>query len=559
MNKHTGELPVSVINEQQQRLLENTEMVHKILIRDDFSSVREELTSSLPPFTLSEFITEWKASDDRIVKIPIIHAHDHVQPPSIQQHEDDGDPFTALMPVDLISQTLKRAFFVFVQNSASADTPNFEPYVSMIHKLYGQIRSLIPSRPDLHPLLNDDDVKVSACSADEMLTPLVQAGEALMLLEAPIRTESTSEWLRCVKWLKSGKDEDAGGSNGDDTFGMEMVEFAIASTVFLLIKADICCMDIAHEYLLNVVPYIKRVGNDYERNRFQKKYGAYPNSSVPYTKEWLRIIYKKCEVDESISTTKGAVTTIIRTQGFVNHLLFYNSAGQAMLMPEIFEMDLAWMNQIRSICRSAVIGSALFLHACNIASTSSQSMAYVHPLPDSLRLCKDLLVTALTKKYNSNQDLEDEVVSAVENIAKTLCPSLITDKLQFLRGCSIATIRGEDQVLNVLDGRLRNFFLAMCAQDSPFLKSRQVPAEIKTGKQASSQLHSLKSTSKGVSHHKQILIDSACQRGLSFFAEDLAVACDMAASMIDLAWNNYGELLLIPLFREVMREEEWID
>jgi len=544
-------------------------MVHKILIRDDFSSVREELTLSLAPFTFSEFITDWKASDDdQIMKIPIIHAHDYnVQSSSsTQQHEvGDGDPLTALMPVDLISQTLKRAFFVFVQNSASADTPNFEPYISMIHKLYGQIRSLIPRRPDLHPLLNDDDVKVSACSANEMLTPLVRAGEALMLLEAPIRTESTSEWLRCVKWLKDDKDEEASGrgSNGDDTFGMEMVEFAVASTVFLLVKADVCCMDIAHEYLLNVVPYIKRVGNDYERNCFQKKYGAYPNSSVPYTKEWLRIIYKKCEVDESsiiaTATTKEAVTTTIRTQGFVNNLLFYNSVGQTMPMPEIFEMDLAWMNQIRSICRSAVIGSALFLHACNITSTPSQSMANVHPLPDSLRLCKDLLATKLTKKYNNNQDLEDEVVSAVENIAKTLCPSLITDKLQYLRGCSIATIRGEDPVLSVLDGRLRKLFLTMCAQDSPFLKSRQVPAEIKTGKQASYRLHSVASRSKGVSHHKRILIDSACQRGLSFFAEDLAVACDMAASMIDLAWKNYGQLLLIPLFREVMREEEWID
>ena len=418
-------------------------MVHSILIRDDFSNIREELTSSVPPFTLSEFITKWKSSDVQIIKIPLNHSHAR----SSTQGTGDDDPFTALMPVDLISQTLKRAYFEFVQTSASDPKANFAPYISMIHKLYGQIRALVPSRPDLHPLLNDDDVKASTCCcADEMLAPLIQAGEALVLLEAPIRTESTSEWLRCAKWLQSGKDENMGG-NGD-TFGMNMVEFSVASTVFLLVKADLCSMDIAHDYLLKVVPYIKRIGNDYERDCFQKIYGAYPNNcSVPYTKEWLRSIYKKWEVDETTSvilkTNKEAVTRTIRTQGFVNSLLFYNNVDLVMPMPEIFEMDVAWMNQIRGICRSAVIGSALFVQVCRITSTpSSQTICSVHPLSDSLRSCKDLLAAALTKKYSNNQDLEDGVVSSVENIAKTLCPSLTTAKLHSLRGCSIAIIRG---------------------------------------------------------------------------------------------------------------------
>ena len=546
------------IRPTQTQILQNATLVHSILL-----SKEDDDTVIIKPFVESEFSSlheffsvYWKSfsSNSADESLSVVE-------------EDFGN---TLQPQQLVSQTMKRAFYDYAIeqasknddfnhiNHASEEKKNtevsydrdFTPYISIIHKLYTRIKELVPNRTDLHPYLDCSKIKIE--SIDDMLVPLIPAAEALVRLEAPIRVNTTSSWLQIVQTKSI--------TECATLYEMEKnpAEFAVSSVVFLLIKSDLCSIDIANTYIRQSIPYIRSIGVEYEQERFQSMYGSWKDGccKVPHTKEWLSKMWVSSEEESDvICRGENYIEKVICSVAFVDQLLF---TASRLSMPEIFMMDNTEIGQIRKICQAAVIGSSLALHACNAVSVSTKSIS-MYPLENNIKALRDRLTCAIVRKHKNSAILEDDVGNLICSLARELGTSEISRKQEInLRGICVSALRGTDPVLSVLDKRLRIFFRDnLKSQD--FSVKQNIPGILQSGQKIS--IHSSSKTSKPMPSNmrRQRLIELACQQGFAFYADDIVTAFDMAESIIDLVWRNYGNDLLIPVYQSISKEYEWID
>jgi hypothetical protein len=107
-------------------------------------------------------------------------------------------------------------------------------------------------------------------------------------------------------------------------------------------------------------------------------------------------------------------------------------------------------------------------------------------------------------------------------------------------------LRGEDPVLKLLNGRMKECFGQLVVKLRPETAASSanvVPAALKSGRPMV-----VDGTAAPVEQRSDPFLKEAhqlfCSRGLAFYASDLAQAAKQAAQVIELAWKLYGDVFL---------------
>mmetsp|Transcript_27169 Transcript_27169/g.40189 ORF Transcript_27169/g.40189 Transcript_27169/m.40189 type:complete len:436 (-) Transcript_27169:758-2065(-) len=310
---------------------------------------------------------------------------------------------------DQISKTMKRAFFKNIEDLMSNN--EYEPYIKLLLELHDSIRLLVPRRTDLHGRLDNEEVLREKVKND-LIIPLIKAGEALSMLEAPDRAKSTTDWLRLIGPASSS----TGGSSPPwEQFGLNRISFVVASVAFLLLKTEKCHEDITNFKVVQIAPLIQKYGAEYERARFQEIHGNFEKVDVPATKEWVqRMITKHQENVYSLSSSKEERTIAVKTYGFVDELLF---TTERLKLPEVFVSDADKIMELREIVRMSVIGSSLALHACNAAGVGD-GVLKVDPLPTEMNEGRKMLAESMMKRSQTQDHLEHGIFESVLELAR---------------------------------------------------------------------------------------------------------------------------------------------
>ena len=192
-----------------------------------------------------------------------------------------------------------------------------------MRELHTKMRSLLPSREDLHSHLNDEDVSFSSSTSD-VLRNLIRSGYLLSnYLESAARAPTTLELVECLEAFNSHPIRDDNG-NVMIPYEIESEElFAVASVAYILHKVELCQVDIANYKLSQAAPLLHLVGNEYERKHIMKTNGNYSSSTtieelqhmVPSTKNWIKKMQRcvlNCLHSRQNTTILAAYSTMKR-------------------------------------------------------------------------------------------------------------------------------------------------------------------------------------------------------------------------------------------------------
>ena len=262
-------------------------------------------------------------------------------------------------------------------------------------------------------------------------------------------------------------------------------------------------------------------------------------------------------------------------------------------MPEIFYLDIAAVQTMRMSTKLSVLGSALALHASSIAGVSvsmsgNGSGAGVSGVDVNVKQCRTRLIEAMSGKgYRmrnrdvsvrtsvststsamANQELlEEDVTDAVLDLARVWNPNLALNTntsggggdYEVTRNRCVATMRGTDPVLRLLDRRMRDVFRKMMMfdpQQSEFGSGsgevsgsdsyrQEVPATLRTGIRSHSNIRPINSTeSVGTRTYsnlfKRVAKEELIKKGFAFYAEELVETALMACRIVNLALYVHG-------------------
>jgi hypothetical protein len=207
-------------------------------------------------------------------------------------------------------------------------------------------------------------------------------------------------------------------------------------------------------------------------------------------------------------------------------------------MPEILAMDFEHLNSIRLVTRSAAAGSALALHACNAAGVSSSVLNEQLDVTSPIYTCRQAIAEAMISQHNftSKEAYEESVGQAVVRLAKEWNPSLSPDAEGRLKNQTTSVLRAEDPVIRLLDTRMKEVFSTLVKW-----KPSSASVEMRSGRGMDSPRRPLDTSARAF----LVAAKSAfCQRGLSFYASDLANVSYLAKKVADVAWRVYEEPLL---------------
>eukprot|EP00566_Odontella_aurita_P005016 CAMPEP_0113541080 /NCGR_PEP_ID=MMETSP0015_2-20120614/8834_1 /TAXON_ID=2838 /ORGANISM="Odontella" /LENGTH=615 /DNA_ID=CAMNT_0000440949 /DNA_START=106 /DNA_END=1954 /DNA_ORIENTATION=+ /assembly_acc=CAM_ASM_000160 len=473
-----------------------------------------------------------------------------------------------------------------------ATPTNLEPLKGMVLELHAAVRSLIPHRTDLHGRLSDEDVSGVDDGGDvfALVPRLIRAADALAQLESEDRSRTTRWWIEMAGPLGpveaassagEGHGDGIGNGNGNGNglsppptppspFGLSPAQFVATSAAYLHRKAEICSEDVANFKLGNVLaPRIAAGGLEYERSNFRRRFGDFDSDeTAPVTREWIRRLAaaktsgeNAAERREDLRAAEGQRAAAVRTVGWVAELLFSGggkaeegetaaaaAAAASIAVPEVLHLDVRNVRMIRNTARTSVAGSALALHACTIAGVGD-GVLRTDSLPGDVRQCRDALVHAMANRaVGSQEQYERNVSNAVIKLARTLHPSLDAAKEESLASRTSAVLRGEDTVIKLLDSRMREAFRTMMEWE-PTDRER-VPLSMKTGRVLS--LGTQDKTTTYAAIFKEAAKQAFEKKGFAFYAPELASACLQAARVINLVFVLYGEVLLEPIFSQVL-------
>ena len=259
-------------------------------------------------------------------------------------------------------------------------------------------------------------------------------------------------------------------------------------------------------------------------------------------------------------------------------------------MPEIFYLDIAAVRTMRMSTKLSVLGSALALHASSIAGVSvsmggNGSGAGVSGVDVNVKQCRTRLVEAMSGKgYRmrnrdvyvrtsmststsamANQELlEEDVTDAVLDLARVWNPNLALNMnssggggdYEVTRNRCVATMRGTDPVLRLLDRRMRDVFRKMMMfdpQQSEFGSGsgevsgsdsyrQEVPATLRTGIQSHSNIRPINSIGTRTHSYlfKRAAKEELIKKGFAFYAEELVETALMACRIVNLALYVHG-------------------
>ena len=426
-----------------------------------------------------------------------------------------------------ISNTMKRAFRDQLCTRMK-DEQSIEPAQNLLIELHGQLRGLIPSRKDLHGLLHDDAVN-DAQSHQELLRLCAQAGHALTMLESDARAESTLAWIDLTQTGNTlPPDEDSGA-------------FLVTSLLYLLLKAELCAKDKQDFYFSHIwAPQISRIGPNAARTAFEKQFGSFSdNATAPVTRQWIRAM------DVSSQTSAVNLDTQIK-KSWVHDILLRDSTAGTMSLPEIFYLDQSLLKSIRMVVRMAVTGSALSLYACQTAGQSNEVLGQ-HLEPSSeLDLWRARMVQAMSERFKEETRFRENIADRVVELARHWKPNLDSSNAELLRNRTCRVLAADDSVLELLDARMKSCFTALLTSTSI------VPAELRSGRSSGLSTDTSPSSSRKVTFLTNAT-SLFCNKGLAFFASDLALAAWNALRIIEVALLLYYDVLLEPSLHELDR------
>lgn len=374
-----------------EEILTNRILVHKILLTDpsDFDKLSwDGMNAQASNVSPAEFMTSFAS----------------------RTAKDDDSASRENMPTR-IAQSMKIAFFHGIAQEMSQG--NYEPVRELLKELHAKMRSLLPSRKDLHSHLNEDDV-ASFSSIGDVLRGLVRAGYLLAnYLESAARAPTTREIIEEAEAFTS-----CDGDAPEVPYGVRSVDlFVVASVAYVLHKAELCHMDILNHKLSQAAPLLHLVGHEYERKHFREAHGHCASLSIeelqrtlPSTWSWVERMRVHLSDGENLTPQSGLEQKMefVKGRGFVDGILFTRSRA---LLPEVLSLDVENINRIRQEARCCVIASALALHACNI-SRVGPSVLSSSGMPDEVQDAKLALASVLRRKHFEQTELESSVIEA---------------------------------------------------------------------------------------------------------------------------------------------------
>lgn len=427
---------------------------------------------------------------------------------------------------------LKRAYLESSKNDI-IEKQSLEPLDRLLLELHSAIRKLVPNRTDLHSLLEDSHPSLpSVEDCLEILPWILKAAHALVRLESEARAETTMEWIRL-----------ASATTQNDTEWS--LSFLLSSIFYLIDKAELCNQDKNDFYLTKVlVPRLHNTkeGFNMERQGLHERFGEQP----PITKGWISslIATMNDEQKESIRNTPIERRKLIQI-GWIKDILFQRE--KEIAMPEIFFLDLDHLRSIRNTTRVAAAGCALGYFACIAAGIDPEVL-----LKDESKGVS-LVQVMNSKGYRSIDEYEQAVEDCLISLAKswkedgTLSSS--SQILETLRGQTKSVLKGESPLIKLLDNRMKDIFALMVTEDSLLAGNAGAPGQLKSGIQS-------KTEASSNSMEDSIFVSKSRrnfqQRGLAFYASQLAAATELATKVANLAWELYGDEFLDAMILEAL-------
>jgi hypothetical protein len=497
-------------------------LVHRVLLTDpaDFSSLT---MSGHPRMTTTQTYTEFSDSLEG------------------SRTSSSSSRSGGSHPINM--QTLVRGAARDVLCQKVQTSQSLEPAKEVLLELHNKVRQLIPSRKDLHSLLKDEGVQ-QAENVSQLQSATLVIAQALLQLESPARSASTQEFIQ------SHSKAMPASSNGE--MNPESISSLITPLFYLMWKVELCAADMQDFYLANVwAPQIHQNGMSLTHEYFQAQYGKFADSTTaPKTRQWIQSLLDKQQQqvgDTSIATSRQsrAWRQDVLAKGWIEDIMFRSPELPALALPEILALDADNLANIRQVTRLAMAGSALALHACTTAGQSTDALN--QQVQDrSLEVQRVALVQAMNEQQRrSPADYERVVGDAVVALALQWNSDMDDAAVLSLRNRVTVTLRGEDPVLKLLNGRMKECFaqLVVKLREPTAASANVVPAALKSGRPMvvdGSAAPVERPSDPFLKDAKQLF----CSRGLAFYASDLAQAAKEAAQVSDLAWKLYGEVFL---------------
>ena len=466
------------------------------------------------------------------------------------------------------------------ETSLAQDQQSYDltPLHGLILELHHQIRALIPNRKDLHSILEDDSVG-KAKSLQDLQPIMLKAAQSLAQLESESRADTT---LSLIQKLESTLDDTSTNN----------IRFCVTVVLYLQYKTELCHADKQNFYLVNIwAPRIhNQEGLTLEKKFFQNQFGHVSDpASSPATRQWIQSLVDNQQnknMLELLSSDEEERKNLIRA-GWIEDIVFRNANQPALHLPEIFVHDAKGLQQLRDVTRLAVAGCALALHAGNAGGGSANPKTTTSPesemddtaAANTQSSPRMQLIQALKHRGVPPDVYETNVSHAVVRLAIGWNSSLhepgdstSTDSnslLESLKYRTIAVLRGEDPVLQLLNTRIKEAVRDIVVQRMHHPKENNafVPIEsMATGVGSSvamRQRHDQQPAASGGDSSRQNQLRPhtnveklLCQRGLSFFASELALMSKHAANIVELAIHIYWDDLLNKMVLDCCQQQK---
>jgi hypothetical protein len=431
--------------------------------------------------------------------------------------------------IDDISVMLKAAFRDRVLDESERSQRN-SAVQELLSDLHNHLRALVPSRTDLHGLLQKESI-LQAQSLADLNGLVVQAAQALVQLESPARSMSTLAWLETAQ----------SPSNHVD------LSFVVTSILYLLQKAEQCQTDKQNFYLGRVwAPRIHEHGVALKRRHFEQSHGSLVElNNAKATKLWIQELFAAIPDSERkglLVSPEARQALVFR--GWIDEIVFRPGTRPPLQLPEVLDHDQDALRRIRSLTRLAVAGSALALHACTAAKQSPDVLKLATEDTPSLESRRVALVQAISEPLSKTPgQYQDEVSVAVINLSRKWSNSNSIDSAaeETLRGRTRAVLQAEDPVLQVLERRMKTCFSETVTWPPESLQS--MPNVLQSGEVLLHQKNPAM-----IDQGKALFLERAKSifrhNGLAFYASDLSESALLARKIIHLAWRVFGDALL---------------
>ena len=455
-----------------------------------------------------------------------------------------------------------------------------EPIATLLLELHAEIRALVPSRRDLHGILDDDQVRhtlleqqsssssssSSYSSYQQLLALVVHAAQALGQLESEARAESTLEWIRLASTTSTTLSEQQPQQQDDST---RRIRFLVTSILYLLTKAELCARDKQDFYLSHVwAPILARIGPQLERQAFVQHFGPFAHSTTaPSTRAWMNSI--RNDSTTTTCTTREEPRTRIQ-RSWIQDIVFRDPALGSMDWPEVLYLDVPAVHQIRSSVRVYVAASSLVLYARPAAVAVDDDEPSL-----LLEEKRSQLVQALKARYPFGSD-DPNTASATTDYETTVCQAVVelaqcwrrqpsdgllsSNQMDALNHRTQRVLAADDGVVDLFSQRVKEcwteLMIAPTASSSTGSTSTNhhapgwmtAPPQLVSG-------HGNPSLSRS-NHHKRQYGKRAtfvahathvlARHGLPWFAKELTEAAWKAHQIIAVALDLYYEVLLEP-------------